>query len=129
MCNRFFVPLQSTSNGPLAAPAELPENLPDVPGVETDPAFPLDQLGNSWGGPQIGAVSKDFWATLKSSLNAAQVSGAQPWLPASPPSFLQTSPSFCLKLLGPTTDRLPMDSNFPCHVSLAPPLLQQLGGP
>jgi len=113
MCNRFLVPLQSASSGPLAAPTELPENLPDVPGVETDSAFLLNQLGHSWGGPQIGAVSEGFWATLQRALYAAQVRGAQPRFPARPPSFLQAFPAFCLKLLGPATDRLPMDSHFP----------------
>lgn len=77
----------------------------------------------------MAAVSEGFWATLKRSLDAAQVRRGQPGFPAGPPGLLQPSPPFHLELLGPTTDRLPMDSNFPRHVSLAPALFQQLGGP
>src|ERR1700675_347458 len=50
--NCFFIPLHGRPHGTLGSPAELTEQLPDMPGMIMNTELPLDQIGDSGASPQ-----------------------------------------------------------------------------
>jgi hypothetical protein len=51
VADRFFSPLASSSYGALAAPAQIVQNFPDMPGMIRDAELVLDQVGHPGASP------------------------------------------------------------------------------
>jgi len=94
-------------------------------GVEAHSTFLLDELFDSHGGPQARDISQRLGATLESALDATQVCCIQTGLAPRAARSLQPRATRLGQLLGPPAYRLAMDSHFPSHLRLAPPLLEQ----
>ena len=120
-----FIPLEGPTHGPLATPAQLPQDAPSLGRVVAHSTFFFDQVRHSPGGPQTGFVAQCFGAALQSAFDASQVCGTQAWLAPSAPGLLQGLLSARGQLLGPATHRLPMHTHLPGHFRLRNALPQQ----
>ena len=124
----FFVALQRPPGGPLAAPAELAQDAPNVSFVIAHPALALDQLAHPARGPQPAGVAERLGSASERLLDLAQLARAQFGLTPGPASLLQPRPSGLRQLSRPANHRLPMDAQTPRHLTLAHALLEQLRG-
>jgi hypothetical protein len=125
MPNGFFVALQRPSGGPLAAPAELAQDAPDVSFVIAHPALVLDQLAHPCRGPQSAGVAERLGSALERPLDLPQLAGAQFGLTPGPASLLQPRPPG-LGQLPPSES--PIAAQPPRHLTPAHALLEQLRG-
>ena len=126
--DRLFVALQRPPGGPLAAPAELAQDAPDVSLVIAHSALVLDQLAHPGRGPQPAGVAERRGSALERLLDLAQLVRAQFGLTPGPAGLLQTRPPGLGELPRPANHRLPMDAQAPRHLTLAHALLEQLRG-
>ena len=124
--NGLFVALQRPPGGPLAAPAELAQDAPNVSFVIAHSALVFDQLAYPARGPQPAGVSERRGSALERVLDRAQLAGAQFRLTSGPARLLQTRPPGLSQLPRPANHRLPMDAQPPCHLTLAHAPLEQL---
>src|ERR1700726_3541866 len=124
--NGLFVALQRPPGGPLAAPAELAQDAPNVSFMIAHSALVFDQLAHPARGPQPAGVAEPLGAALERRLDRAQLAGAQFGLTPGPASLLQPRPSCVGQLPRPTNHRLPMDAKAPRHLTLAHALLEQV---
>jgi hypothetical protein len=93
-----------------------------------DPAFALDQVRHTPGGPQIGLISQRLWTPLQALLDPPQLGCLQARLAPGASGFLQSPSSALGQLLGPATRRLPMHADAPGHFRLRDSLPQQSSG-
>ncbi len=93
------------------------------------PRLPLDQVGDTPSRPKRGAVSQYFRAFFEPAAQLLQLLGKQPRLAPGPTGFEQGLGSLFSPGLVPSTDRLPMDSQFAGYLALAQPAVEESGGP
>ena len=117
-----FIPLQRAAGRTLRRPAQLPQDAPSLHGGELHPAFALDQVRHTPGGPQAAFVSQRFRAALQSPHDAFQLGRAQARL--APGTLERRSPAM-LQLFGPAAHRLPVHAHSPSHLGLRHSLAQQ----
>lgn len=126
MVNRLLVALHCVSNWTLHAPVQPVQDLPDVARMIVDSTFLLDQVGNPRQGPEARFVTDSFRASLQRLFDFDQVLVRQPSLATAAAGCPQAFDSLRFERGCPPTNRLPVHTNFPRHVGLAPTLLEQL---
>src|ERR1700687_1795516 len=91
--NGFFVALQRPPGGPLAAPAELAQDAPDVSFVIAHPALVLDEFTHAARGPQPAGVAERLGSASEHLLDLPQLARAQFGLTPGPSSLLPPRPT------------------------------------
>lgn len=94
-------------------------------GVEAHATLLLDELFDPHGGPQTRGVSQGLRSSFESALDPPQVRWPQTRLAPRTGRFLQAGATRLGQLPGPPTHRLAMDADFPRHLRLARPFLEQ----
>ncbi len=84
------VTLQLLSGWALAAPAELPQDAPDVSWVIAHSALRLDQLAHPARSPQPGGVFERLGSALERVFYLLELGAAQSALAPSPSGLLQS---------------------------------------
>jgi hypothetical protein len=95
-----------------------------MPGVIADPAFFLDQVGDTRRCPQPALVSQGFWPSLQAAFDASQVFRTQPRFASRPARPLERSQSAFLELLRPAPNGLPVGTNAAGYFRLVYTLAQ-----
>src|SRR5216683_1444157 len=123
----FFVTLQRAAGRPLATPAQLSQQAPDVRRMVAHPAQLLDQSGDPQRRPQCGLVAECLRSAFERLLDCLPVCRTQLGLASGAPGPFQPGPARLPQLADPANPRLPMDPQAPRYFGLAHALLQQLG--
>jgi hypothetical protein len=93
-----------------------------------DSTLLLDQVSHPWQGPQARLVTESFGASLEGCFDLHPILGRQPRFATTSASCPYAFHPMGLDRGSPPTDGLPMNTNFPRHVRLAPALLEQRRG-
>ena len=127
MADRRLVALERAARRPLAAPAELLEQPPDVAGMILHPARLLDEDRDAPRGPQARVEAERLGSAFEPLLDAPEVGGAELRLATGAPCFLQPGTAGDHELPRPPIHRLPMDVELSGDFRLAHPLLEERG--
>src|ERR1019366_3273043 len=76
----FFVALQRAPRGALAAPAQPPQDAPDVSFVISHPALVLDEFAHPARSPQPAGIAQRLGTPLERLLDLLELGGAEPGL-------------------------------------------------
>jgi len=93
-------------------------------GVIANPAFFLDQVGDTRRSPQAALVAQSLRPSLQAAFDAPQVFRAQPCFASGSSGPLQRPQPAFFHLLRPATDRLSMSADAAGHLRLVHALAQ-----
>ena len=128
MTNLLFVPFPGSTLRPLATPAESLKQTPDVARA-VDPAERLfDDGTHPFQGPQRRGIAQDLRASHEDLLQTPQLGLRQPRTPTPVTRCPQTGRPRHLSRRGPSTDRLPSDTEITSDLCLRHPFFQQSAG-
>ncbi len=87
----------------------------------------FDQIGHTPGRPQAGAITQDLGTFFQALTQLVQLRRQQARFAAGSPSLKKRLGSLFFPGLVPTTDRLPVNPQFPGHFPLTEAAVKQLG--
>ncbi len=111
----------------LAAPAERPEDLPNVPRVVADTGDLLEHLGYPAQSPELGWIAVGTGSLEQRPFHLSQLGRRQQRRPASTWRLFQGRHSTSPPLFVPPADALPRDLEEASHVGLTQTFLEEFG--
>jgi hypothetical protein len=124
----LLVSLPRPAGGPLGAPPQPDQDLPDVARVILNPELVLDQMGHPGTGPQRSLISPVLRSPEQQLLQTEQIPLPQLGLPPSPPGLLQGRFPALAEGLHPPTHGLPSHPKASGHLGQIQPLPHQPQG-